>query len=506
MVACVVAGEEMRRFWGAGWFAGWWPEFLSIKWGRGWWPGNGLDFGGGFGMIAGMMAMRKRTAVLGWLLILGLMGSAEAGWRVGFAKATITPEEPVFMSGYASRDHASEGVETEIWVKVLVLRDEAGHEGMLVTTDLIGFRGDVARPVCERIMEATGLERAQILLNSSHTHTGPAISQQSVIAGNMTAEDAAGVVAYTKWFSDRVVETAVAAYQAETEAVELSYGVGVAPFVMNRREQTDGGIKLGVNPRGPADRSVPVLKVAKAGGGETVAVVFQCAAHNTTLGGKFYRITGDYAGYAQARVEEALPGVDAMFMLGCAGDANPYPRGTLEIAQAHGAVLGAEVLRVLEEGKLAPVGGPLETSFVEVDLPLAPMLSEGECRKMLMSGGGWRKYVAGTWLKMHQEGVAGPEVYRAPFGYWKFGNDLSLVGLPGEVVVDYAHFIERAFGREHRLWIAAYCNDVFGYLPSARVLREGGYETRGVYTGVGLFTPEVEGVVMETVEQLRAGK
>ncbi|MEM7147065.1 MAG: hypothetical protein AAF591_18235 [Verrucomicrobiota bacterium] len=427
-------------------------------------------------------------------------GQVGGGWKAGVAAGKITPEGAVFMSGYASRDRPSEGVEADLWVKVLVLEDAEGNEGMLVTTDLIGFRADVAVPICDRIMEATGLERAQILLNSSHTHTGPAVSAQSVIAGNMTAADADGVVAYTKWFSDRVVETAVSAYEAERVAVDLGYGVGVAPFVMNRREQTDSGIKLGVNPRGPADRSVPVLSVAKAGSDDLLAVVFQCAAHNTTLGGKFYRITGDYAGYAQEFLQEALPGVQAMFMTGCAGDANPYPRGTLEDSQAHGETLGAEVLRVLGDEELAAVGGPLAAALVEVDLPLEPMMSEAECRKFLMgSSKGWRKYVAGEMLAMHEAGEAVPAVYRAPIAFWEFGEDLTLVGLPGEVVVDYAHFVERALGREHRVWVAAYCNDLFGYLPSARVLREGGYETRGIYTGVGIFAPEVESVVMGAI-------
>jgi hypothetical protein len=76
------------------------------------------------------------------------------------------------------------------------------------------------------------------------------------------------------------------------------------------------------------------------------------------------------------------------------------------------------------------------------------------------------------------------------------------VGLPGEVVVDYALLLEKALG-PNRLWLAAYCNDLFGYLPSARVLSEGGYETRGLYSGgVGLFDPKAQDVVVQTVREL----
>src|SRR5688500_19509431 len=134
---------------------------------------------------------------------------------------------------------------------------------------------------------------------------------------------------------------------------------------MTRREFTgDRGVILGVNPRGPADRTMPLLKVASPGG--TVrAVVFGAATHNTTLTGDEYRITGDYAGFAQEYVQKQLPGVQAMFVLGFAGDANPYPRGTLDLARQHGETLGKEVMRVLEP-KLVPVRGPLKIGRAHV--------------------------------------------------------------------------------------------------------------------------------------------
>ncbi len=89
-----------------------------------------------------------------------------------------------------------------------------------------------------------------------------------------------------------------------------------------------------------------------------------------------------------------------------------------------------------------------------------------------------------------------------PLTVWQFGRDLTLVGLSGEVVVDYVAFLEKVLG-PNQLWIAGYCNDVFGYLPSARVLAEGGYETRGLYAGgAGFFDPKAEEVVVRTVRKL----
>ncbi|MFZ5829107.1 MAG: hypothetical protein ACOY3P_03430, partial [Planctomycetota bacterium] len=281
---------------------------------------------------------------------------------------------------------------------------------------------------------------------------------------------------------------------------QISWGVGSAPFVSNRREFTEKGVILGLNPEGPVDRSVPVLRVDGLDGNPS-AVLFGTACHCTTLGGKNYHICGDYAGFAQDCVEQAHGGAQAMFVTGCAGDANPNPRGTMELAQAHGKSLGDEVCRVLSSS-LAPVHGPLSMKFRRVDLPLQPF-SRAEVEAMAKDAPGYHKFFAELAAAMLEQGKELPRTYSAPLALWQFGDDLTLVGFCGETVVDYVSFTRQSLGPE-KLWVAGYCNDVFGYLPSARVLKEGGYETRGLYTAVGLFAPEVEQVVMNAIREMAA--
>ena len=174
---------------------------------------------------------------------------------------------------------------------------------------------------------------------------------------NAPAKDEAGGEAfrsleYTRQLQDRVVDVVVQAL-LRREPARLSWGGGVIDFAMNRREFTPRGIILGVNPRGLTDRGVPVLRVDGADG-KLRAVLFGAAVHGTTLTEKNYELCGDFAGFAQAYVAEHFPGVQAMFMIGCAGDANPYPRGTMELTRKHGKALGEEVCRVLGS-KLRPV-------------------------------------------------------------------------------------------------------------------------------------------------------
>lgn len=442
-----------------------------------------------------------QCAVTSLTLLMPPTPAVAAEWQAGFASVSITPTMPVPMAGYASRDRPSDGVAADLFAKVLVLSDTSGQRAVWITTDLIGLRGAVTEEFFQRVMQRTGLKRHQLLINSSHTHTGPAIADSDSSAYAIRDEAVANMRAYRQMLQDRIAG-AVEKALSHLEPVELSYGSGIVPFVMNRREFTrDRGVILGVNARGPADRTMPLLKVTSPDG-KLRAVLFGAAVHNTTLTGDEYRITGDYAGFAQEFVQKQLPGVQAMFVLGFAGDANPYPRGTLELARQHGETLGREVLRVLDT-KLVPVRGPLNLQFDYVDLPLADATNRAAIEKMTARGiPSWRSWTATRLLEMIDKGQKPPTHYRAPVAIWQFGGDLTLVALSGEVVSDYVDLVERALGRTG-LWLSAYNNDVFGYLPSARVLADGGYETRGVvHGGLGFFSPAAQDVLVAKIKEL----
>ena len=447
--------------------------------------------------------MKTIVAILLFSLGIGLgTNAAELEWKAGLATLKITPEKPVPMAGYASRTQPFEKVEQDIYAKALALEDRQGHRAVLVTTDLLGLARAIADPVCERIQQTTKLARSDILLNSAHTHSAPTLSLEERTESGVTPEDARNIVAYTRRLQDKLVEVVTQAL-SRLEPAQLSWSSGVANFAMNRREFTPRGVILGVNPRGLVDRTVPVLRVDSAEG-KLRAVLFGYACHNTTLTQTNYNLCGDYAGFAQAYVQERQPGVQAMFMIGCGGDANPYPRGTMMDARENGATLGQEVCRILN-GSSRPMQGPLTCLFDPVRLPLQ-QFSRAELEKMT-NGPSWQAGNAKTMLTKADRGEKLATAYECPVSVWQFGSDLTLVGLSGEVVVDYVPLIEQAIG-PLQLWLAAYCNDVFGYFPSARVLKEGGYECRGLYTTQGFFAPAAQDLLVTKVRELaqRAGR
>ena len=422
-----------------------------------------------------------------------------ADFQAGVARVKITPPTPFWMSGYAARTHPSEGVEQELWAKALALRDPGGHQVVLVTTDLIGLARAISDEVAERVAARFHVERSQLVLSASHTHCGPAVRKNLAVLYDFSDDDRRRVDAYGAELVDRLVEV-VGRALADLAPARLSVGHGAVGFAVNRREPTPEGVKIGVNPAGPVDHDVPVLKVTGKDG-SLRAVLFGYACHNTTLGGDFYRIGGDYAGYAQAELEKAHPGATALFVMLCGGDQNPDPRGTLDLAVRHGGALAAEVGRVLS-ATLPPVQPPIRTALETVSLDFAPhtrVVFEEEAKGPDV----FRQRRARLMLAAYD---AGQPVRETPYPVQavRLGRDLTFLALAGEPVVDYALRLKRELPGQS-LIAAGYCHDVMCYIPSRRVLQEGGYEAvdNTIYYGQpGPFTETVEDAIMAAVRRV----
>lgn len=421
-----------------------------------------------------------------------------AEWAVGVGSVEITPTESIWMAGYGARNKPSEGVRDPLRAKALVFRHGADPAALLVTCDLIGLDKTFGDLLLDDLTEL-GFDRTRVILNCSHTHGGPVLG-----------------ITYPKWYGQSAETGPVARYNEQLRAAlrtlaqsalddlapaELSWSLGSASFGMNRREFTPGGVINGVNPRAYVDRGVPVLRVT-GGDGAPRAVLFGYACHNTTLVGDNYLISADYAGFAQRRVEAELSGTVALFAQGCGGDVCPHPRRTYALAERHGEALGHEVLRVLDEGRFEPIGGPLSIAYGPADLPLLPRPTQAELDRLNAGDGHDRSLAAGL-AKQLEAGRPWPTHYQTRLAVWQFGDDLTLVRLPAEVVSDYVLLLERELG-PLRLWITAYADDCFGYVPSARNHAEGGYEARDIITGYGHLAPSVEEVLLAATKELAA--
>ena len=426
--------------------------------------------------------------------------AARQAWKAGLAQVVITPQKPLWMAGYASRTKPSEGVIQELYAKALALEDHSGKRAVLVTSDLLGFPAAVSHNIAERVERQHHLERARLLLSSSHTHGGPVIGKTLGLMYPMNSQQWADVEAYTSDLEDKIVKLVGAALKS-LQPARLGFGHGEAGFAMNRRARTNEEIAIGVNKEGPVDHDVPVLRVDDKHG-KLRAFVFGYACHNTAAR-DLMQLHGDYAGFAEAWLENHHPGARALFIAGCGGDANPYPRGTIELARQHGEELAGAVEKVLVR-ELQSVRGPLKTAYEEFPVAFATPPGREELQAQLENKDVYHRNWAAAMLTVLNRDGHLPAEYPYPLEIWQFGQDLTLIALASEVVVDYDLRLKKELGAE-KLWVAAYCNDVFAYIPSLRVLEEGGYEGGGamVYYGQpGPFAPAIEETIIGKVHDL----
>jgi neutral ceramidase len=459
----------------------------------------------------------RRAVVVGILMLVvgvpaarALDGEPSPPWKAGTATVKITPERPLTLLGYTTRKGPFEGVSDDLSARALALEDAQGRRAVIVAADLVAFQpAIVTDAVTRRIAERTGLSRERLIFNASHTHTGPVVSldpnlKLNVAHPDMTPEQAEATIAYTRRLQDQLVDLVERAL-TDLKPARLSWATGRTKVPTSRRLPRPEGVIMSPNPAAPVDDAVPVLRVDSPEG-SPLAVVFGCSCHAVAAGFQ-NAISADYPGYARAVIEASHPGATAMFLAGCGGDANPEPRGTIEQARTHGEALGKEVCRVLD-GPLTPVVGPLRVAYAQVDLPLQQLSREQiEGYRDRPNFQAWQ---ARHMLEVLDAGERLPTRYTAPVAVWRFGKDLTLAALPGEPVAEYATLLRQALGPDG-LWISGYNNDCFGYLPSAKVVAEGGHEAIGVTlwawsrdlnSMVGFFEPRVQDVVVDAVRRL----
>ncbi|MEZ6053283.1 MAG: neutral/alkaline non-lysosomal ceramidase N-terminal domain-containing protein [Planctomycetaceae bacterium] len=427
---------------------------------------------------------------------------AEEGWQAGVAKVVITPEQNMWMSGYGSRDHASEGKLHDLWAKALVFEDPAGHRAVLVTLDLVGIDRPTSVDVCQRLQTKFQLTRDQVALATSHTHTGPVVGENLSSMYFFGDDERSKVKTYTERLKDQIVEVVGQAIE-NVQPVELKQGLGHATFAVNRRNNREADVpqlREAGELKGPVDHELPVLTVRDADG-NLDAVVFGYACHATVL--SFYQWSGDWPGFAQLEIERRHPGTVAMFWAGCGADQNPLPRRTVELGEDYGRQTADSIDEVLTQ-EMTPVQGRLLTSCAEIDLAFDDLPTQEQLQLDAQSD---NRFIASraTMLldKWEQDGGLAAS-YPYPVQVWGIGKDIKFVILGGEVVVDFSIRLKQEL-ESNRTWIAGYANDVMAYIPSKRVLTEGGYEgaTAMIYYGLPtVWSSNVEEHIVSTVHEL----
>ena len=421
----------------------------------------------------------------------------QKGWKAGVARVVITPEQNMWMAGFASRTHQSDGKLHDLWAKALALEDADGKQSVLVTLDLLGLPQKLSADIRAQLKTQYGLTKENIILNSSHTHSGPVLKEALFDIYPLNEAETQLTETYSAKLAQNLV-TLVGEAIKKLAPAQVSASNGVTRFQVNRRNNDAATLDRLTELQGPNDFAVPVIRISDSNG-KMIAVAFGYACHPTVLDG--YKWSGDYPGFAQIELEKMYPGTTAMFFQGAGADQNPLPRHTVPLAVQYGKTLAVAVERVLSE-EMKDLAPKIKSAYSEIDLPFTAAPTKAELIKFLETATSYQKRWAERMLTKVNAGDTFPKSYPYPIQVWKLG-DLPIMTLGGELVVQYAIDLKKIFGQH--IFVMGYSNDVMTYIPSETILREGGYEGEVAAIVYGLpstWASDVETIIITGMTKL----
>jgi len=416
--------------------------------------------------------------------------------RAGFAVVDITPPVGVELCGY-HRASPSEGILDRLYATAVAF-ETAEARAVFISVDNVGMAVADANSVRDRIAEALGMRRSDIMLRFTHTHSGPWIGgEEDPHRMNLHALGA------------HLVHAAREAWDA-LRPCRVGWGVAHAQIGENRRERgSDGKVRMGRHPEGPTDDRIGVLKVADTASGELMGLLVVCTAHANVLKGDSTVISGDYPGRTQEMLHRAL-GCPVAMLNGACGNVNARWRGTVEdlerMAQAvSGAALGA--LPLIDPTPLRELSidaWTLEMGLMPLPQPEeAKALAEVVAREWEVDTSPWLDVVQ----RMYGDGRRDLTIDLEIQALRLQGG--AVAGIPMEPFVESALEVRRRLGNE-AAFFGGYTNGLIGYLPTEEEFPLGGYEVAwmpvvyGIACGGYLMParPETLGRVVDEVVRL----
>lgn len=423
----------------------------------------------------------------------------------GAARTVITPPVGVDLCGFGARGGPSNGVRDDLRACALYVA-HGDQEIMILTADLIGLHRDEVAQVRAEMEAACGVAPTHTMVCCSHTHSGPATRCIRFLGKQ---DDA-----YLASLLRRLVGLA---QEAKSLARPATVSQGRAPVragVNRRTRLADGRMSIGVNPEGPVAPFVSVLAVNDEAG-QPLARLFSHAAHPVTLRNESLRISGDWPGEAQRQTEAlAGGGCVALFAQGCSGNINSAGVGEDALLR-----LGKEVAQAVTEASTdaqvmeRPV---LAAASIPARLPLTPpppvaqlrdiiAQAEAEVERQQAAGGYGTVMMYSGYAQWAREllDMADNWPRELPFEVQALRiGDFALVGLPGEVFVEYQLHIAAHSPFPHTA-VAAYTNGNEGYIPTAAAYAEGGYEVETAirFYGTTMPQPQSEEVILNAAEE-----
>ncbi len=389
----------------------------------------------------------------------------QSNLRAGVAKVDITPKQVAGIETIGHRRIVT-GLRDPLRAGVLIL-DDGETKAAIVTLDLINAYDLLVQLVREQVQATAGVPGPNVMVTASHNHSGPPCKEDSPYVREVAAK----------------IGKAARQAAGNMRKVNIGYGEEEIRFSINRRKVIDGRAVVWLNPDGPNDPRVKVLRFDDGRSLTPMAVLMHAICHPCffTWGDKgtqpyakgYPKMSADFPGDAQTFVEKNYAtGTSALFLQGCAGDIRPnlpgFPYRSADEAdmQWAGRGLGSAVIRTLADGvrreklRERPSYYPIRVASAVVSLPGKEADVEAELMAM------------------------------------KVGPYLFLT-MPGEPMVEFGFAIEKAIGPRAVPIIVGYANGALGYIATTESYAVGGYEPKA-----SPLAPEAEPIVIRELGRL----
>lgn len=449
-----------------------------------------------------------------WILVSKRQASETNPWQAGYAECDITPKPgQSFMAGYGI-ERSSRGVLAPLKAQALVIADRRGRKVVLLAADVIGFDRTSVNALRNAIQKLHRLPADRVMFTASHTHWGPAISYgMNFICGAPNPW-------YMMYFERQLLKVTAQAIERLASA-KITYGSIDTRIGHNRRpfDENSKPIKSGVpNLKGPYDEHTPVLEIIRRRSPRRIVIVGH-ACHPTDSGfvPKWWPA---YPGVMRSTLEKSLgSSTRALFVMGCGGDAKVtirHPKTgrwafsfTPAGARIAGKRLATAVLSHLQEGDRCSISGSLQCALVSGALTYGQGPSRRQIEDLAVDAEAYAGDV--FWARQMQAYPQQARSCRFDVQAWRFGRHLTLFALEGETCSDLGP-LTRSVARTDEAMVIGFANTNVGYVPTRRIVREGGYEgesSHRVYFHPAPYTEKVEQefakVVKRAITKLGAG-
>lgn len=418
------------------------------------------------------------------------------------SKETITPDFPVKMAGYESRKGYNKGIHDELFSKCVIF-DDGNKKVMIIALDLCMLDNIFVYEMKDIIFKLYNFRHEDVIIHTTHTHAGPmtyCFGERTVFGTNSETDK------YMEYLKQQILKSIEKSLENSFEG-KIEIGVGETYIGTSRRHKTPRGYTIGPNLTEDIERNLTVLRI-KDNKNATRLIIFTCPCHPVVLYPDNESLSADYPGATCRELEKRYPDSMAVFLQGAGADINPavliggdkYRSTFYTDVLITGKILANDVNNILKSN-MREFALELKTSLSRINLPLGEYKTDFFME--LTKGDDERKAMYGK--RMLE--IAQSDMYRSgcPFqiSIVELAKDVRLIGLEGEICNKIGIDIRNIFKQGNTI-VLGYTNGSISYIPTPKILSEGGYEAVCAYTKSGIpapFADNTESVILDHIQR-----